>query len=65
MEEITKEELKEWMRNEWNYSSHVKYRHLFDVWWENALDYQLDYFKKQMYNLKHGIIGKTSIFFKK
>lgn len=52
-------ELKEWLRKEWNYSSHVKYRHLFEMWWENALDYQLEYFKKQLYNLKNGNLGKT------
>ena len=59
MEDITMNELKEWMRREWNYSSHVKYRHLFEVWWENALEYQLEYFKRQLYNLKHGTLGKS------
>ena len=58
-QDISIDELKEWMRKEWNYSSHVKYRHLFEMWWENALDYQLEYFKKQLYNLKNGILGKS------
>ena len=57
-------ELKEWMRFEWNYSTHPKYKHLFEEWWENALPSQLDAFEKQMYNLKHNVLGKTSNYFK-
>lgn len=57
--------LKGWMNYEWNFSCHTKYRHLFEEWWKNITDSQIYYFSKQMYNLEHGILGKTSNYFKK
>ena len=57
-------ELKEWMRFEWNYSTHPKYKHLFEEWWKNITPAQIEGFTKQMYNLKHGLLGKTSPYFK-
>ena len=57
------DEFKEWMRHEWNYSVHTKYRHLFEVWWNNITESQIYHFKRQMYNLKHNVLGKTSNFF--
>ena len=56
--------LKEWMRYEWNMSTHPKYKHLFEEWWKNALPHQLESFKKQMYKLKYNVLGKTSNYFK-
>lgn len=56
-------ELKDWMEYEWRYSTHPKYRHLFEEWWKNITTSQIEGFKKQMYNLKHGLVGKTSPYF--
>lgn len=58
-------ELKEWMRYEWNFATHPKYRHLFEQWWENITPGQIEGFTKQMNNLREGLIGKTSNFFNK
>lgn len=58
MEENSK--LKEWMRQQWNYSTHPKYKHLFEMWWGKITQSQVDGFTKQMYNLEHGILGKTN-----
>lgn len=61
--EINLDKLKEWMRYEWNYSTHPKYKHLFEDWWENITPEQIEGFNKQMYHLEHGLIGKTSNYF--
>lgn len=58
------DEFKKWMNYEWNFSTHPKYRHYFETWFENITQDQIYYFKFMMWRTKFGIIGKTSIYFK-
>ncbi|MCM1220796.1 MAG: hypothetical protein NC548_40525 [Lachnospiraceae bacterium] len=45
------------------YYTHPKYKHLFDEWWKNITPSQIEGFSRQMFNLEHGILGKTSKYF--
>ena len=54
-------ELEEWLREHWRRDNHPKYRHLFDEWFSNVLPTQIEYFRKQMYNEKNGVLGKLYI----
>lgn len=57
------QKLHDWMQYEWKISTHPKYRHLFEEWWKNITPSQIYYFSKQMYNLEHCVLGKTSKYF--
>lgn len=52
--------LYEWLRKEFYYSNHNKYRHLFEVWVANITQSQIDGFNKQMYNQENNVLGKAS-----
>jgi hypothetical protein len=52
-------ELEEWLRYHWRRDNHPKYQRYFDEWMANLLPTQIEYFKKQMYNEKNGVLGKT------
>jgi hypothetical protein len=52
-------ELEEWFRYHWRRDNHPKYQRYFDEWLKNLLPTQIEYFKKQMYNEKNGVLGKT------
>lgn len=63
METENLKKLHDWMQYEWNMSTHPKYKHLFEEWWKNITPSQIEGFSKQMYNLEHGVLGKTSKYF--
>lgn len=48
--------LYEWLRKEFYYSNHNKYRHL-EVWLVNITQAQIDGFTKQMYNQENNVLG--------
>lgn len=52
--------LKEWLRKEWYYSSHVKYRRYFEEWWENITDNQIFHFSRMMYNQENGVLNNQT-----
>lgn len=49
--------LYEWLRKEFYYSNHAKYRQLFEVWVANITQSQIDGFNKQMYNQENNVLG--------
>lgn len=49
--------LYEWLRKEFYYSNHAKYRHLFEEWVKNITSSQIDGFSKQMYNKENNVLG--------
>lgn len=52
------EELIEWLRYHWRRDNHAKYQKYFNMWLSNITNSQIEYFTKQMFNEKNGIIGK-------
>lgn len=51
------DELKEWMFYTFKRNTHPKYYKYFEEWWNNALPYQLEYFKQQMVRYKNNTLG--------
>lgn len=49
-------ELYEWLRKEFYYSNHAKYRHLFEEWVRNITQSQIDGFRRQMFNKENNIL---------
>ena len=51
------DELYGWLRREFYYSNHSKYRHLFEEWIKNITSDQIEGFSRQMYRKKHNVLG--------
>ena len=49
------DKLYEWLRKEFYYSNHPKYRHLFEEWVRNITQSQIDGFRRQMINKENNI----------
>ena len=49
--------LYEWLRKEFYYSNHNKYKHLFEQWVANITQAQIDGFNKQMHNQENNVLG--------
>lgn len=50
------DKLYEWLRKEFYYSNHAKYRHLFEEWMRNITQAQIDGFRRQMFNKENNIL---------
>lgn len=50
-------ELYEWLRKEFYYCNHNKYRHLFEEWVKNITPDQIEGFSKQMYRKENNVLG--------
>lgn len=47
-------ELYEWLHERWHRDNIPKYQHYFEPWVSNITDSQIEYFRKQMENIKNG-----------
>lgn len=54
---IMTDELYEWLRREFYFSNHSKYRHLFEEWVKNITPSQIEGFGRQMYRKKNNVLG--------
>lgn len=50
------DKLYRWLQEEFYYSNHSKYRHLFKEWIKNITQSQIDGFRKQMFNKENNIL---------
>lgn len=51
------DKLYEWLRREFYFSNHNKYKHLFEEWVSNITPSQIEGFSRQMYNKEDNILG--------
>lgn len=50
------DKLYEWLRREFYFSNHNKYKYLFEEWVRNITPSQIERFSKQMYNKENNVL---------
>lgn len=50
------DKLYEWLRREFYFSNHNKYKYLFEEWVRNITPSQIEGFSKQMYNKENNVL---------
>lgn len=51
------DKLYEWLRREFYFCNHAKYRHLFEEWVSKLTPSQVEGFNKQMFRKENNVLG--------